>query len=70
MGILCGDHSMCTLRRNVVAGLRADPSGIRSQRGVGIYVQFYAEAELDDNHVGSTPGGVVADPQSTILGQR
>jgi hypothetical protein len=70
VGIMCGDHSMCTLRRNVVAGLRPDPSGIRSQRGVGIFVQFYAEAELDDNHVGTTPGGVYADPQSTIFGDR
>jgi Right handed beta helix region len=70
VGIMCGDHSMCTLRHNVVAGLRPDPSGIRSQRGVGIFVQFYAEAELDDNHVGSTPGGVYADPQSTIFGDR
>jgi nitrous oxidase accessory protein NosD len=70
VGILCGDHSMCTLKRNVVAGLRADPSGIRSQRGIGIYVQFYAEAEVDGNRVGSTPGGMVADAQSTIFGDK
>jgi hypothetical protein len=70
VGILCGDHSMCDVRRNVVAGLRADPSGIRSQRGIGIYVQFYAEADLDGNRVAATPGGVVADPQSIITGDR
>jgi hypothetical protein len=66
VGILCGDHSVCELRDNVVAGTRPDGSGLRLRRGIGILAQFYAEAELDSNHVAASPGGVVADTDSTI----
>jgi hypothetical protein len=56
VGILCGDRSMCMLSHNDVAGTRDDSGdGNRLQAGLGIEVEFWAEAELDRNEVSGNP---------------
>ena len=51
VGIYCGDHSMCEISRNVVAGHRSDTASPEGPRlGFGIVSQYYAEAKLADNH--------------------
>jgi nitrous oxidase accessory protein NosD len=56
VGIYCGDHSMCEIEHNRVAGTRPDTAssdGLRA--GVGILSLFHAEAELKGNDVASNP---------------
>jgi len=51
IGILCSDHSMCEIERNVVSGVRPDTSSSDGFRnGFGIVSHYYAEATLADNH--------------------
>ena len=51
IGILCSDHSMCEIERNVVTGVRPDTASQDGYRmGFGIVSHYYAEAKLDDNH--------------------
>ena len=40
---------MCEVSQNAVAGTRSDHTGNEATAGVGIVVNFYAEAELDRN---------------------
>ena len=66
VGILCGDRSMCTIRRNRVAGTRIDRlSGGAMRAGVGIEVEFGAEAELATNELVGNNAGV-----GSFLGSR
>jgi hypothetical protein len=49
VGVYCGDHSTCTIDRNVVANTRSDGSGDLARVGIGIVANFYAVASLEDN---------------------
>jgi hypothetical protein len=49
VGVYCGDHSECHIKRNVVANTRSDGSGDRARVGVGIELNYYAVARLEDN---------------------
>lgn len=61
IGIFCGDHSMCEIERNVVAGTRADRgSGDLTRTGVGIEAHYYAEATLDRNTLVGNPVATAA----------
>jgi hypothetical protein len=56
VGIFCGDHSMCEIARNVVAGTRADrASGDTTRQGVGIEAHDGAEATLGANTLVGNP---------------
>ncbi len=56
IGILCGDHSMCEIHRNDVAGTRPDMAiGDLTRVGFGLVVQMGAEAELSRNDVADNP---------------
>ena len=67
IGILCGDRSMCTIDRNRVADTRVDTeSGGAMRAGVGIEVEFGAEAELGTNELTRSKGGVGSFLGSTI----
>jgi hypothetical protein len=57
VGILCGDHSMCDVDHNTVAGTRRDGDANEMRSGVGLEVQFGAEAEL------GTHNNLVANPR-------
>jgi nitrous oxidase accessory protein NosD len=66
VGIYCGDHSMCEIADNVVAGTRADDGGgDRTRAGVGIEAHSYAEATLGRNTLVGNPV-----PVATFLGAR
>ena len=67
IGILCGDRSMCTISRNRVTHTRVDPaSGGAMRAGVGIEVEFGAEAKLGTNELVGNRGGVGSFLGSTI----
>jgi hypothetical protein len=71
VGILCGDHSMCDIHRNDVAGTRVDTdSGDLTRAGFGIVVQFYAEAELSDNELRQNPSRLGVFANSTVRWKR
>ena len=56
VGIFCGDHSMCMIDRNDVAGTRPRlGSGDLTLRGFGVLASFQSEADLRGNHLGSNP---------------
>ncbi|MES1248381.1 MAG: right-handed parallel beta-helix repeat-containing protein [Actinomycetota bacterium] len=46
IGILCGDHSMCDMDHNTVVGTRPDGTANAMRSGIGLEVEFGAEAEL------------------------
>jgi hypothetical protein len=59
VGILCGDHSMCEIHRNDVAGTRPDTSsGDLTRAGFGLVVQLGAEAELSRNELAHNPSAL------------
>lgn len=66
VGIICLDHSQCEIRHNTVAGTRTDPGGDASRAGVAIEAHFYAHADVRDNTVLASPGGVAAFDQATL----
>jgi len=66
VGILCLDHSECEIDHNTVAGTRRDPSGDGSRAGVAIEAHFFAHADVADNTVVASPGGVSAFDGSVI----
>jgi nitrous oxidase accessory protein NosD len=71
VGILCVDHSMCQIDRNVVAGTRPDRSADDlSRAGYGIEAHYDAEATLEGNTIVSSPGGVGAFAGATIEHRR
>jgi nitrous oxidase accessory protein NosD len=52
VGIFCGDYSMCDIERNRVSGTTPDHTTEDAMRaGYAIQAHFYAQAELDDNHL-------------------
>jgi Right handed beta helix region len=71
VGILCGDHSMCTIGRNDVGGTHADmAAGDLTRAGFGIVVQFYAEAELSRNELLDNPSRLGVFANSTVRWRR
>ena len=55
VGVYCGDHSECHIKRNVVVGTRSDHSGDLARVGVGIEANYYALAHLEDNTLVGNP---------------
>lgn len=66
VGILCLDHSMCTIEHNTITGTRVDSGGDLSRAGVAIEAHYYATAQIAHNTVVASPGGIRAFDQSTI----
>jgi hypothetical protein len=66
VGILCLDHSMCEIHRNVVAGTRVDGDGDPARAGVAIEAQYYAQASVSGNSIIASPGGTKGFSSSTI----
>lgn len=59
VGILCGDHSMCEIHRNDVAGTRIDRrTGDLTRAGFALVVQMGAEAELNRNELADNPSAL------------
>ncbi len=55
VGVYCGDHSECEIKKNVVVGTRSDRSGDLARVGVAIEANFYAVADLEDNVLVGNP---------------
>lgn len=56
VGILCGDHSMCDVDRNLVRGTRLDDADGNAMRaGIGLEVEFGAQAEVGRNELAANP---------------
>jgi hypothetical protein len=55
VGMYCGDHSECTVERNVVADTQSDHSGNLAQIGIGIEANYYAVAHLSGNVLVGNP---------------
>lgn len=66
VGIICLDHSECTIEHNTIVGTRTDPSGDSSRAGVAIEAHFFAKAKVKHNTIVASPGGVQAFDQSTV----
>ncbi len=66
VGILCEDHSMCQIEHNVVGGTRVDGNQDLARQGIAIEAQYFAQAQLKNNTVLASPGGVRAFDNSTI----
>ena len=66
VGVYCGDHSMCDISRNTVAGMRSDRTGNTATAGVGIEANFFAEAELKNNVLVGNPTPTALFDQSTF----
>jgi nitrous oxidase accessory protein NosD len=65
VGIICLDHSECEIEDNTISGTKPDPTDPQ-RNGVAIQAHFYAKAELDDNTIVASPGGIEALDNSTI----
>ena len=66
IGIICMDHSMCQIEHNTVVGATVDGDQNPTRHGVAIESFFYAEAQVKNNTVIASPGGVQAFDNSTI----
>lgn len=66
VGIYCNDHSMCMVSGNRVTRTRADTSGIRTQAGYGLLVDYEAEAEVADNDLRGNRAAVGVFLGSTV----
>jgi hypothetical protein len=66
IGIVCMDYSMCEIRHNTVAGMRAANRYDATRHGVAIEAYYYAEAKVGQNTVIASPGGVRAFLSGTI----
>jgi hypothetical protein len=66
VGIICLDHSECSIEHNTIVGTRTDPSGDASRAGVAIEAHFFAKAKVKHNTVIASPGGVQAFDGSTV----
>jgi hypothetical protein len=66
IGIVCMDHSVCTIEHNTVAGAQVDGDENPSRDGVAIESYFYAQAAVAHNTVIASPGGVRALDFGTI----
>lgn len=68
IGILCGDHSMCEIDRNTVSGTRRDGVTNAMRAGIGLEVEFGAEAELGrHNDLRANPRHLGVFLDSTVL---
>jgi hypothetical protein len=70
VGVYCGDHSECEIRKNVVAGTRSDGTDNLAQAGVGIEVNYYAFAFLDRNVLVGNPKPVSVLDNSRLARER
>jgi hypothetical protein len=67
VGIYCGDQSQCSIARNQVSGMRANPAtGALGQMGYGIESDFRSDAELEANELYGNAQGVGTFSGSTI----
>ena len=66
VGIICLDHSECSIEYNMIVGTRTDPTGDASRAGVAIEAHFFANAKVKNNTVVASPGGVQAFDGSTV----
>jgi hypothetical protein len=65
VGIICLDHSECEIADNTIAGTKPDSSDPQ-RSGVAIQAHFFAKAQLENNTVVASPGGIEALDNSTI----
>ena len=71
VGIFCGDFSECEIEDNAVSDVEPDlDSGDRTRLGVAIQAHRGAEAELKDNKISGSPGGIAAFVDATIEQER
>ena len=71
VGIFCGDFSHCEIEDNDVSNVAPDhDSGDHTRLGVAIQAHYGAEAELDDNTISRSPGGIAAFVDATIHHRR
>jgi hypothetical protein len=66
VGIICLDHSECSIEHNTIVGTHTDPTGDSSRAGVAIEAHFFAKAKVKHNTVIASPGGVQAFDGSTV----
>ncbi|MCW2963905.1 MAG: hypothetical protein JWO17_1157 [Actinomycetia bacterium] len=66
VGIICLDHSECSIEHNTIVGTRTDPSGDPSRAGVAIEAHYFAKARVKHNTIVASPGGVQAFDQATV----
>jgi Right handed beta helix region len=66
VGIICLDHSECSIEHNTIVGTRTDPTGDASRAGVAIEAHYFAKATVRHNTVIASPGGIAAFDQSTL----
>ncbi|HUQ22293.1 MAG TPA: right-handed parallel beta-helix repeat-containing protein [Gaiellaceae bacterium] len=71
VGIFCGDYSECEIEDNAVSDVEPDlDSGDLTRLGVAIQAHRGAQAQLRDNVVRTSPGGVAAFVDATIREKR
>jgi nitrous oxidase accessory protein NosD len=71
VGIFCGDYSECEIEDNTISNVSPDyESGDHTRLGVAIQAHYGAEAELKDNEISDSPGGVAAFVEATIHHRR
>ena len=71
VGIFCGDYSECEIEDNTISNVTPDAeSDDETRRGVAIQAHRGAEAELKDNEISGSPGGVAAFVEATIHEKR
>jgi hypothetical protein len=66
VGIICLDHSECSIEHNTIVGTRTDSNGDASRAGVAIEAHFFAKAKVEHNTVIASPGGIAAFDQATL----
>jgi parallel beta-helix repeat protein len=71
VGIYCGDYSECEIEDNTISNVTPDlESDDQTRLGVAIQAHRGAEAELKDNEISGSPGGVAAFVEATIHNRR
>jgi nitrous oxidase accessory protein NosD len=67
VGIFCGDFSECEIEDNTISNVSPDlDSDDQTRLGVAIQAHRGAEAELKDNEISASPGGIAAFVEATI----
>jgi hypothetical protein len=70
VAIYCGDYSQCDIERNLVTDTTPDTaSGNRTRAGFGILAHFGAIAEVKDNRIVRSPGGIASSLRSRIFSE-
>ena len=72
VGIFCGDYSECEIEDNAVSERPTRTSIRATSLGSDVAIQAHrgAEAELRDNEVSGSPGGIAAFVDATIHEKR